>query len=458
LVDALMAPRPPRQNPTPEDTPAVQIQPLHVVAALRYLGLTDAEIGFLFNGFNGTGEQAILRFPSTFRGYDGYTITQTQVRGMARQAAQGRGGPVEGAQARRAEDAASTAPPARPPLNEDDNARQAFPDGTVQTTGAIDLGMNGYGSIGGLGGGGGGTGFSGMPGASNQRTPPQTPEELDAYLRANYGYLAGFLAHPEIGPLLRQAATEGWDQNRLLGALSGTQWWKTSTEASRQWEAQQQLDPGQAADTRNGAANNVRALASQFGIAISEDRLKQLAEDSIKWGWSEGELTQAIAAEAKFGQTGAGTITASVNDLKAEARRWLTPMSDETLFKWAQNIASGAQTVDGFRSYVQQVAQQRFPDLAEQMQSGVAPGDYFAPYAQTIAQTLEIPTAEIDFNDTRWQPVIDFVDDKGTRRPMTNYEVSQWAMTQPEYDQTSGAVSNAYSFGDNLGRMFGRVA
>jgi hypothetical protein len=182
-----------------------------------------------------------------------------------------------------------------------------------------------------------------------------------------------------------------------------------------------------------------------------------LAEDSIRWGWSEGEITQAIAAEATFGQTQAGTISASTNDLRALSRAWLVPLGDDALFRWAQNIAAGSQTVDGFRSYLQQVAQQRFPDLAGQMASGVAPGEYFAPYQSIIAQTLEIPEAEIDFNDSRWSQVIDFVDEQGNRRPMSNYEVQRFARTQPEYDQTGQAVSDAYTLADGIGRMFGRI-
>ena len=73
----------------------------------------------------------------------------------------------------------------------------------------------------------------GMPSnLTSDGTPKQSPE---SFARANYGYLAGFINHPDIGPILKQAAAEDWDEARLYGAVSATEWWRNTSAAQRTW-------------------------------------------------------------------------------------------------------------------------------------------------------------------------------------------------------------------------------
>lgn len=60
--------------------------------------------------------------------------------------------------------------------------------------------------------------------------------------RQTYGYMAWALDDAELGPLLTQAATEGWDENRLRGALYATNWFKQHGTAKVASQLKEQAD------------------------------------------------------------------------------------------------------------------------------------------------------------------------------------------------------------------------
>lgn len=60
--------------------------------------------------------------------------------------------------------------------------------------------------------------------------------------RQTYGYMAWALDDAELGPLLTKAATEGWDENRLRGALYATNWFKQHGTAKVAAQLKEQAD------------------------------------------------------------------------------------------------------------------------------------------------------------------------------------------------------------------------
>lgn len=122
---------------------------------------------------------------------------------------------------------------------------------------------------------------------------PTTPEEIRDYVRGHYGYLAYYVDHPDVGPILIQAAQEGWDANRLRGALQPTAWWQDHSDAYRQWESLKALDPGEADRQRQQRGNEIRSALLKLGVPedlFPPDKINQLVEDSKNMGWNSIEL------------------------------------------------------------------------------------------------------------------------------------------------------------------------
>lgn len=282
----------------------------------------------------------------------------------------------------------------------------------------------------------------------------------ETVVRQQYGYLAGFLDHPEIGPLLRRAASEGWDQARLQGAVSGTNWWKTTGETARNWELLKSTDPAEAERQRSARYTDIAGFTSQQGINLSGDRLDQLIEDSIRMGWSQAELQLHLGSELTFTPGGGEGAAGNLYDTnRAKANDFLVPLSDEAVFDWTKRITQGVATQEGFDAYLRDMAKGRMASLAPYLDQGMSPAQVLEPLKQQVAQILEVSPGQINLADEKWWPVVSTVDPKTNQlRPMTMNETAQFARSLPEWSKTRNAQERGAGLSEALLQTFGKVA
>lgn len=248
-------------------------------------------------------------------------------------------------------------------------------------------------------------------------------------VRRDYGYLGAFLEIPEVGALLVEASLEGWDRDRLFGALQQTQWWKATSETARQFDSQVKLDPATAEQRVVGAMDDVRATAGRLGVAVDDARLRQIATDYVRNGWDAGQLTRALVAEIRFepGKAPTGQLGATMQQLREIQRSYLVPFSDADLQGWVTRIASGEETSEGFRAVMAGYAASLYPSLAAAIERGETVEQYAAPYRQIAAQELGINAEEVDFLDPKWNRALNQVDPKtGDRSAMSLFD---WTKT-----------------------------
>lgn len=308
-------------------------------------------------------------------------------------------------------------------------------------------------------GGGGGGGRGGAP-SLPPPNPVDTPEEIDAYVRKTYGYMAGYLDHPEIGAILRQAAVEGWDINRLQGALSATNWWKSTTATAREWDALAQTDPASANEQVNRKQAEITDQASRLGLTISPERARIVAETVLREGWSPEMLTKHLFGEGGFNPEApnrGGQIAAAADLVKELAGNYFLTISTRTANEYAQGIITGTMTQDGLETMFRDQAKGRFPSMADMIDRGVKPVQFFDSYQQQIASMLEIDADQVDLMSAKWMPVVDTVGSDGARRPMTLSEVADFVRKTPEWDFTDSALQQAARAGELLGQTFGKV-
>lgn len=319
------------------------------------------------------------------------------------------------------------------------------------------------------GGGGGGGGYGGAPSMPEADTV-DTPEEIDAYVRATYGYLAGYLQDPEIGPILRQAATEGWDENRLMGAVSGTSWYQNTTKNARQFDALKNMDPATWQQQVNNQLELIRRQAKMLGLTISGrielgefgsyDRDYYMAVQSLREGWDPQKLATAIFNEGAFRPDQAqqtGQIKTTASKIKSLASEYMLTVSDATANQYAQQIILGQLDEGAVATIFADQAKGRFPSLADQIDKGIRPAQFFDSYQQQIAAMLEIDPDQVDLMSPKWAKIIDNQRSDGTRSPMTLSETMDYVRSTPEWDRTDNAMKDAAYAAELLGKTFGKV-
>lgn len=316
--------------------------------------------------------------------------------------------------------------------------------------------------------GGGGGGASAVPKADPL---PTTPEEQDAYVREHYGFMAGYLADAELGPIIRQAAVEGWTSTRLQGALMNTNYWKSSSDAMRTWDATANIDPASTWQKVLQKTQELKARAQSLGLNISgtvdlgqyggvQDRLSIFAARVLREGWSEQMITEGLFNEAGYDPTKqqSGQIAATTDAIKKAAGSYMTAVSDTTANQWAQDVLTGKQTMDGITSLFKQQAKGRFGTLSAQIDQGFTPEQIFDSYKQDIAKEMELDPEMVNLMDPKWRPVIDYSPDGSSpSRPMTLAETQKYVRQQPEWVNTQGAKQLAAQTSELIGQTFGKV-
>lgn len=278
------------------------------------------------------------------------------------------------------------------------------------------------------------TGGSSAPAASTGSTAAPTPAaaptaSIEDQIRQKYGYLGTILLdNPEIHNVLVQAVQGGWQPAQVEGALMGTAYWKTTQSSVRNWQTLQGTDPASAQAQIGTMQAQIGTQAEKLGVQIGPDRLRQMAEDSLKFGWDSNQLSQAIASEFHYVPGGQqGGIGQAEVQIRQLAKDYLVPLSDSTLSAWDGQIARGTATPETFRQYLLSQAKSMFPALSQQLDAGMTTTQLAEPYRQIAAKDLDLSPDAIDFTDPKWSRALTQIDPK-TNAP-TTMSLYDWQRT-----------------------------
>lgn len=286
-----------------------------------------------------------------------------------------------------------------------------------------------------------------------------SPAEARDKAKSIYGYIGWFVDHPEVGPLILQGAQEGWDGARLQGALSKTNWWKTTSESARKWDALVASDPAQADRRVKETRLSLDIETGKLGIPVEPSRLDDIAKSGLRFGWNPDELKLAVAAEMRWrpGQSHQGLVGKTMDDVRKTATEYMVPVNDRQAWEWTRRIVGGGATLEAVSAQMRNLALARFPHLADQINAGVTPGQFFTPYRNLIGRLLEVGADSIDLMDERWSPVV-AKGDGAEVRPMSYGEVERFVRSRDEWGRTQNAWQLATPMLDTIGRMFGIAA
>lgn len=278
-----------------------------------------------------------------------------------------------------------------------------------------------------------------------------------------YGYLGWFVDHPEVGPIILQAAREGWDQMRLQGALARTHWWQNTSESARQWDALLMMDPATARRRIQETATSIKMQAGKLGIPMTDNQIFVMSVNALRLGWTPQEIQLAMAAQMKWNSLSwaiGGGFGQTVQEIRKLATDYMIPVTAKQAWQWARRIIGGAATIEAVQQQFGLLAAVRYPHLVNELGRGITPAQFFAPHRNAIAQVLEISPDDIDFlNDRKWRAVVSFKDPATRKtRAMTVTEAARFARMQPEWARTDNAWKAVTDVGDAILQIFGEVS
>ena len=88
-------------------------------------------------------------------------------------------------------------------------------------------------------------------------------------IQREYPELAYLLDNDEVGPLLLRAVSGAMDTNEFRYKLRQTNWWKTTSEPARKWDAFANVDPATAKAQIRQQRDGIGATAKAMGVDLS---------------------------------------------------------------------------------------------------------------------------------------------------------------------------------------------
>ncbi|MGY0232755.1 hypothetical protein [Longispora urticae] len=283
-----------------------------------------------------------------------------------------------------------------------------------------------------------------------------TPTEL----AAQYGYAASFFQSiPELNNLLNQALAQKWTPARFQGEFMKSAWYRTTSDAKRQWNVLQTTDPATAERRLQDQTLKIRNMATQAGVIITDDRLRQMALETLSGGYSEEVLKNAVAAEFHYqpgGTTGGAASTEA--DMKRLAGDYGVTLSDQDVGSMVQGVMSGRFNQDNLLDFVRDQARSKYPGMTEWIDQGLSVRQVASPYTSSYSKLLEVDAASVDLNDPMIQKALQGNKNKdGQWAKQSLYDFENSIRQTPQWLKTGNAKEEAQTATNAVLRDWGLV-
>lgn len=301
-------------------------------------------------------------------------------------------------------------------------------------------------------------------GASDTQPPPPPltdPAALQQYIATYYPEYAWLLTVPQVVGIVEQAVEQQLNTQQIQALIQGSPWWKTTSDAMRQYEETQAENPAELSFTVPGSQAaqvlaQVEAEAGTVGVQLTLQQAQTIALDYMRFGWSAQQLQAAIGSQAS--NADAGGILAQ---LQSMAGNYYQNPSKAALQSWVQNIAAGTQNMQQFQAQMQHDAELQWTGYAPQLQQGNNMVQLTDSLRSNVAQLMEVDPTSVNFvSNPMYSKILDYVppnSPNGVHRVMTQSETDQYLRSTPQWSTTQNARDSGASLEQAITQAFGKV-
>lgn len=285
-------------------------------------------------------------------------------------------------------------------------------------------------------------------------------------IREMYPELAAYFdEYPQVRSIFIDAVTAPNPPSStiLRSRLAGTDFWQTLTDTKVKW------DTGTEAfreATLGEKSLKVVQIAQGLGVTLGQDddRVKSVATDAARLGWSDAALANAVGklitgdtgdvAELRSGYLGT-KVNGLFNDFGyiAKGQRRADVVSG-----WVSKIATGAESLQTLQTFLAEQAKVLYPSFTKDFEAGRTFKQVVAPYADVAATVLEKDAGSIDWADPLYSMALN-QGPQADNKPMSLTEWQRKLRTDSAYgwNETQNANDLARQIGSTLARAFGKV-
>jgi hypothetical protein len=198
--------------------------------------------------------------------------------------------------------------------------------------------------------------------------------------------------------------------------LKNTGWYKKNSQSYREWFTLERIDPASAKAKIHQTKVKLIQMGQQQGINIDYKRLGEMAWRVNAYGWDEGQIASAMAAEMKFDPKMVGKyyggLAVKHAEIVKQASDYGVQLAEGTIFNLMKQEVGQQTTAEAVLEYIKKQAKARYGGLVDDIDKGMSVADYAAPFIQTQARLLEMDPADVSVFDPHVQAALQFKDVK----------------------------------------------
>lgn len=274
---------------------------------------------------------------------------------------------------------------------------------------------------------------------------------------ANYGYsIAFFNSNPELKNLLAAATKANWDAPTFVAKLQATNWFQTTSESLRKYQALKSSDPATFAQQQAATEAHVLNLGGQMGVAFGNGVSAHLADQAMQMGWSEDQLKRVMDGmlQVTNGQYH-GQAGAFQQQFQQIAGDYGINISDATMGNWVKRAVLGAEDQNSVKLQAQQLAASKYVALRDRINQGETVRQIADPYLQSYGKILEVNPENLKLDDPLIQKALQSKDAKGQPATQTVYDFEQTLRNDPRWAKTQNAQDLMSSTANSILSTFG---
>ena len=266
-------------------------------------------------------------------------------------------------------------------------------------------------------------------------------------LNENYGLSAAFLeSDPELADLYSQAVANTWSTDQFQAALMGTNWWANNSDTARKMLALKSTDPATYNKQVGEKVTELTELASKMGVHLSVESMNTLAQLALTTNMNNAQVDGYLSKYLELNKQGhflgyAGQVELGVREY---ARDMGVPITDDYVNNAVKGIIAGTDSLQARRAHIQTLAEDAFPQYAQQIKEGMTVGAIAAPYLATQAKLWELDPNKLDLFDPTLRSALTKIhttspDKPGEPMNVPLYQFEQQLRQDPRWLKTNNA-------------------
>jgi hypothetical protein len=248
--------------------------------------------------------------------------------------------------------------------------------------------------------------------------------------------------------------------------LQNTNWYRATQSSVRAYTIQKSTDPATLDATINQAVADLRANTLASGVVLSDTTLRTLAENQLKYKWSEQQTANAIGSEtvatARLGgpQAVADLRKGAVGTgLRAIADNYAQKPTDTMLDMWVAEVMQGTKTQEQFTDLMKTQASTQYRSLAPLIEKGQDVKTAVSMYTNAAQNVLGVDPNTVDWSQDKWNKALNYQDPKTSEyRQMDSWEWNRYLRSLPEWQETDDAKRTYRSAAFTLAQAFGKTS